>query len=360
MNKGDLMKIVHVMECFAGGVFTFLTELTKRMTEHQHIVIHGYRENTPENFRELFPSNVTFIEWKYAAREISLSKDYAALKELMKILQGIEKIDVIHLHSSKAGFIGRVAAKLIGFHGNLIYTPHGVSFLRQDVSENKKKFFIVLEWLASKLGGTVVGCSQSERDAIYNVGIKNVIAINNGIDVEITDYVKKPSDVFTIITASRITPQKNAKMFNEIALKFVDNSKIKFVWCGDGEERHYLTAPNIEITGWITEHQVQERIQQADLYLSTSLWEGLPLAVLKAMALGKPLLLSGCVGNIDCVKENGKIFNGSKEAVQLIDMIMYDKKILIKWQRSSVKLFSQEFTLDTMKNRYLELYRKKI
>lgn len=76
-----------------------------------------------------------------------------------------------------------------------------------------------------------------------------------------------------------------------------------------GEDRHFLTSFNIETTGWFTEQQVQERIQQADLYLSTSLWEGMPLAVLKAMALGKALLLSDCVGNIECIKENGKIFH---------------------------------------------------
>ena len=74
-------------------------------------------------------------------REISIFKDFLALKELIDILKNITEKNVIHLHSSKAGFLGRIAAKIIGFNGNLIYTPHGISFLRKDISNNKKRFF---------------------------------------------------------------------------------------------------------------------------------------------------------------------------------------------------------------------------
>ncbi|MDY3738954.1 MAG: glycosyltransferase [Selenomonadaceae bacterium] len=353
-----MMKIIHIMECFAGGTFTFLVELIKKVPEHQYIIIHGYRENTPKNFTELFLPNVTFIEWKSVTREISIFKDFLALKELIDILKNITEKNVIHLHSSKAGFLGRIAAKIIGFNGNLIYTPHGISFLRKDISNNKKRFFVLLELLASKLGGTVVGCSKSERDVIYSVGIKNVITINNGIDVNIQSYSSSKNDVFIIITAGRITSQKNAKLFNEIASCFIEKNNIRFVWCGDGEDKHYLTSTNIQVTGWITEEQVQEYIQKADVYLSTSQWEGLPLAVLKAMALGKALVLSDSVGNVDCINGNGKIFHNSSEAILIINNLQLDKHLLEKWSDESRKLFHSEFTLDKMVDKYLKLYLK--
>ena len=53
------MKIVHVMECFAGGTFNFLVDLTSELSNEEHIVIYGTnRENTPKNFKELFNKNV--------------------------------------------------------------------------------------------------------------------------------------------------------------------------------------------------------------------------------------------------------------------------------------------------------------
>lgn len=59
------MKIVHVVECFAGGVFSFLSNLTNELDKEEYIVIYGInRDNTPSDFREKFPPNTKFIPWK--------------------------------------------------------------------------------------------------------------------------------------------------------------------------------------------------------------------------------------------------------------------------------------------------------
>lgn len=64
------MRIIHVMECFAGGTFEFLSELIQEMPEHEYIIIHGKRENTPLNYKARFPQYTTFIPWENAQREI--------------------------------------------------------------------------------------------------------------------------------------------------------------------------------------------------------------------------------------------------------------------------------------------------
>lgn len=67
-------------------------------------------------------------------------KDIKALWELYIILKKIDNIDIIHLHSSKAGFLGRVVSFLLGKSSRTIYTPHAISFLRLDVSLKKENF----------------------------------------------------------------------------------------------------------------------------------------------------------------------------------------------------------------------------
>ena len=245
------MKIVHVVECFAGGVFSFLSNLTNELDKEEYIVIYGInRDNTPSDFREKFPPNTKFIPWKSASRSLNPLTDLKALWELYIILKKIDDIDIIHLHSSKAGFLGRIVSFLLGKSSRTIYTPHAISFLRLDVSPKKRKIFIWMERFASFFGGKTVACSQSEKEAIEEQGIKNVTFINNGIKPLQIEKKENISNKITIISVGRLSIQKNPKLFNDIASEFKDNPNIKFIWCGDGELKSELISQNIKCTGW--------------------------------------------------------------------------------------------------------------
>lgn len=77
------MKIVHVVECFAGGVFSFLSNLTNELDREDYIIIYGTnRDNIPKNFKEQFPSKTQFIPWENAGRSLNPIKDIKALREL--------------------------------------------------------------------------------------------------------------------------------------------------------------------------------------------------------------------------------------------------------------------------------------
>lgn len=349
------MKIVHVVECFAGGVFSFLSNLTNELDKEEYIVIYGTnRENTPKNFKDLFNKNVKFIEWKTAQREMNPLQDIKALYELFTILKKIDNIDIIHLHSSKAGFLGRIVSFLLGKSKKTIYTTHAISFLRLDVSPKKRKIFIAMEKFASFFGGKIIACSQSEKEAIEEQGIKNVTFINNGIKPLQIEKKINTSDRITIISVGRLSIQKNPKLFNDIALEFVDNPNIQFIWCGDGELKSELTSPNIKCTGWIERKKLEIYLANADIYLSTSLWEGLPLSVLEAMSIGLPLLLSNCVGSRDLVKNNGFVYKNKKEIVNILKNRTDD----ICNNNSSKKIFDSMYTLSLMSIKYEFLYRR--
>ena len=352
------MKIVHVMECFAGGTFNFLVDLTNELSNEEHIVIYGTnRENTPKNFKDLFNKNVKFIKWKTAQREMKPLKDIKALWELYTILKKIDGIDVIHLHSSKAGFLGRIVSFLLGKSSKTIYTPHAISFLRLDVSPKKRKIFIWMEKLASFFGGKIVACSKSEKEAIEEQGIKNVTFINNGIKPLQVEKKINTSNKITIISVGRLSIQKNPKLFNDIALEFIDNHNIQFIWCGDGELKSELTSPNIKCTGWIERKELENYLANADIYLSTSLWEGLPLSVLEAMYVGLPIVLSDCVGNRDLVENKYFLYQDKRKAIEIINCFIKDRTLLLEESLKSKEIFNRNFKLENMVNSYYHLYR---
>lgn len=353
------MKIVHVVECFAGGVFSFLSNLTNELDKEEYIVIYGTnRDNIPQNFKERFPLKTQFIPWKNAGRSLNPVKDIKALWELYNILKKIDNIDIIHLHSSKAGFLGRIVSFLLGKSEKTIYTPHAISFLRLDVSPKKRKIFIWMEKFAGFFGGKIVACSQSEKEAIEEQGIKNVTFINNGIKPLQVEKKVNTSDKITIISVGRLSIQKNPKLFNDIALEFSDNPNVQFIWCGDGELKSELTSPNIKCTGWIEKKELENYLANADIYLSTSLWEGLPLSVLEAMSIGLPVVLSDCVGNRDLVDNNGFLYKNKKDATNNINELIKNKELINKKGYNSKILMDNNFYIKNMAISYLKIYQK--
>ena len=354
------MQIVHVTECLAGGVLTFLLNLTGALDEAQHVIIYSRRDNTPDNVEDLFANNVQLVPWRYAGREIRPTQDLKALVELMRLLRQYPEAGVIQLHSSKAGFLGRLACRLLGRTKKVFYLPHGLSFAREDVSAKKKRFYTYLEKLGNAFCGDVIACSNSERDLLVKNGICNVHVINTGISIRKENPQYRAFSYPLIIgTVGRLTFAKNPSLFNEIAKSFRGDSRVQFVWIGDGELRQKLEiADNLKLTGWLSADDVQEQLEQIDVYLSTSLWEGLPLSVLEAMNLGKPLLLSACIGNVDLVRngQNGLLYHTVEEAVRAIYKVLDDSSVLQDWGQHSYQLLSDSFSLKQMKEKYAELY----
>ena len=319
-------KVLHIVEAFGGGVFSKLCDLLNGMSDNYDITVaYSKRNQTPENFQEYFNKNIKFIEIKNFTRKISFTKDIKALKEIKKVFKEVNP-DIVHLHSSKAGILGR-----IGIRGNKIkmfYNPHGFSFLKKDDSKLKRMIYWLIEKMAAIVNKrcTIVGCSKGEYEEARKLN-KNSICINNGISIEkiqeeTKDLKEKKIDFdnLKVCTVGRISFQKNPKMFNEIAKSFPN---LKFTWIGDGELKEELTSPNITITGWKSREAVLQILNNNDIFLLPSLWEGLPISLLEAMYLKKICIVSDVIGNKDVI-DNGKNgfiendLNGYKNAMDKI------------------------------------------
>lgn len=359
------MKIVHVAEAFAGGIVVFVKSLVENMPNDEHIIVHGERAHVTRftDIRKQFArTNARFLRWHSAQRSIKISKDLAAFLELYRILKRLKsqhQIDAIHLHSSKSGFIGRIVCKLLKIN-NVIYTPNGAPFL-VGTSKISNYIYKVLERLGNGFGGQVVCCSPSEQAEYEKVGI-SAITINNGITFDRrnnSNYdLGSSNKKFCIVTSGRIINQKNPALFNSIARYFEEFQQFEFIWIGDGPERELLTSTNIKITGWMPGEEVARLISSANVYLSTANFEGLPYAVLEALALKKPVLLTDSVGNRDLVKTclNGDLFKHHSEAIVKLLQYFNNSSMLNIMGEYSAMHGKESFNVNHTFTRYRHLY----
>lgn len=350
-------KVLHIVESFGSGVFSFLVDLINGTNNEFDIIIaYGIRNETPENYKEYFDKNVKFIEVKNFTRNISLGKDLKAFFEIKKIIKE-ESPDVIHLHSSKAGFLGRFASN--GKKYKTLYNPHGFSFLMQNCSYIKRKLYWFIEKIGALRKCTIIGCSKGEYEEALKL-TSNSICINNGIDLEkidkeIKNLSQKEIDFnnLKICTVGRIGYQKNPKLFNKIAENF---SNIRFTWIGDGELKNELTSTNITVTGWIERKEVLKILNDNDIFILTSLWEGLPISLLEAMYMKKLCIVTDCIGNRDVIvnNENGFII---KEDNYIGIIKKLNKDTYRKISNNSKEQIIKKFNIENMLQKYIEEYK---
>ena len=153
-------KILYIVEAMGGGVFTYIVDLANELVnKYDMYIAYAVRKQTPKNYKDYFDKRIHLIEVKNFGRAIDPVKDIAALFEVKKIAAKI-KPDVIHLHSSKAGAIGRVA-----FNGKIpmFYTPHGYSFLMENYKPMKRRMFKMIESVCAKRNCTTISCSVGEH-----------------------------------------------------------------------------------------------------------------------------------------------------------------------------------------------------
>ncbi len=352
------MRVLHVVESFAGGVLDFLEDITSEMPDYEHIIFHGIRPETPPDFMNRFGSNTIFIRWRYAQREINLIKDIPAIYFLFRFMKK-EFFDVIHLHSSKAGFSGRLVARLLGLERKVIYTPHGVSFLRKDVSNLTRSIYVFLEKIGASLGGRIIACSRCEAEEMNRHAIKADF-IFNGVRCLKGGGLMKDDTYVTIVTMARITEAKNPELFAMIARYFKDKKNVRFIWIGDGDKglRELLESNGVYVTGWLKRSDANNLLSIGDIYLSTSLWEGISISVINAMCLSLPLVLSSWACHRDCVfdSENGYLFDSLEGALNCIELLIDNRELRIKMGERSFSYYKKFFTLKNMVDSYNKAY----
>lgn len=351
------MKIVHVTEPFSGGIVTFLVYQCNYLPQHDHIVVHGERTTADHknDVRKRFSRQSRFLEWPFSQRKINLVKDLLSIISLIKILNHIDA-DVIHLHSSKAGFAGRIAAVLLN-KKNVVYTPHAPAFDRKDISKITRRIYLSIEKLLFKLVPETMCCSKAEAD-LFSANGMPVKYIKNSISLRKRIFSFPEDEKITIGFVGILTHQKRPDWFNKISEAFVNESRIRFIWIGDGPLKNEIKTKKVEVLGWKSHGEVRDLLDTIDLFLSCSAWEGLPYAVLEAMEAGKPLLLSNLPIHKELIHEekNGWIFNDPEEAIEIIQNKIFNSEELRSKGKKSREICEERFNISKNIVEYKKYY----
>lgn len=311
----------------------------------------------------------------FLKRPINPFKDILALIEIYRFIKQ-NKIDIMHTHSSKAGILGRIAAKLAKTK-YIFHTVHGWSF--NDFQPFLlRKCYIGLERICAKLSDKIIVVSIHDKEK----GLKNRIGeeskyalIRYGVDFE---EFKKPAEnskeglgigpqEMVVTNISCFKPQKSCLDFIELAHSVSRRfSNVKFLLVGDGVLRKKIERlihklgmqKQVILTGW--RRDISAILSATDVLALTSLWEGLSIAVLEAMSAGKPVVATdtGGVKEVIVEAENGFVvkLRDTRQMAQRIIQLLKDDGLRKNMGERSQNLLGTGFRVESLIRSHQDLY----
>lgn len=332
---GSLRKVkaLHISQA-AGGVQRHVIDVVSRIDKSRfeaagicppQDLINGVSTDK-ESFLEAFKKAGVRAYPLVMRREISPISDAAALWRIYSFLKK-EKFDVVHTHSSKAGFLGRIAAKMAGVPV-IAHTPNNFAFDRPRRMIAQIVFFGILERFAGLFCDRVFAVCGDEKELAVRLGVlpkEKIALISNFIDVSMlnfgADAAKKRIELGIkenerlIVSVGRLAAQKSPRDFVLAAEMALQKRKdARFLFLGDGplfkETENLIRKKNltgyVRILGW--RNDSAEVTAASDIFALASLWEALPNhSLLDAMALSKPAVITATSGARDMVTDG---FNG--------------------------------------------------
>jgi glycosyltransferase involved in cell wall biosynthesis len=384
------IKVVHIitkLELGGAQENTLFTVKHLDRGSYEPVLISGTDGILVEEARTLQEVSVHLIP--ELVREIRPFKDVRALVKMWSILRKLQKEVkrqstgmlpriIVHTHSSKAGILGRWAARLAGIK-LIIHSVHGFSF--NDFQPSLvRAFYICLERITARITTCFIAVSDANREEGIERGIftdNNVNLIRSGIDIA----------RFQTVTCDRVTmrrtlgvddrvplvamiscfkPQKAPLDFIRLAKVVLDEMcDVHFLLVGDGVLRPAIEKlirelqihDKILLAGW--RRDIPAIMQCIDLLVLTSLWEGLPRVLPEAMASGIPVVASKVNGSPEVIKDgvNGYLLPPraiTEMAQKVMHLLQHPQKASAMGERG--KELVQEFDIWKMVKQQEILY----
>ncbi len=317
-KSAEKIRVLHVITRLErGGAPAVLLEVLQRCDKRQfeHHIATGLAQE-PEKDMIAFARDMGFQVFVIPAlvRDVQPFLDmYALLKLYFLIRKG--RYDIVHCHTSKGGFIGRLAARLAKVKC-IIYSPHGDIF-EGYFGKIKSRFFIWLERFSARFTDKIITLTKSGIEPYIKAGIgqkSQFDYIYNGVDIESlrkrkVDRIQKrqelgvENDCFLVVTAGRLVPVKgHTYLITAIAQVITEIPNIRLVFLGDGELRGELSG-QVKTLGleehvlfWGMRNDVPEIISCSDLFVLPSINEGFGVVLLEAMAMKCPIVATNVGG----------------------------------------------------------------
>lgn len=337
-----------------GGAQSVVLNLVKKSVEEGHKVYVLSSLGGP--LWDLLPEAVFKIPIVSLKRNISIVNELKTLYILKKAYNDYSP-DVIHLHSSKAGILGR----LIFPKSKIVYTVHGFDSIR--VAYRK---YLPVEKLLRKRARYIVAVSNYDLLNLRREGIqRNVVCIYNGVEdsaykdcqiINKSGYVLKPG-AFVVMCIARLSPPKRFDLFCQVA-EILNKSDIQFVWIGNQFPPLNVLPTNVRCIG--EQPNAKEYLRDANLYILLSDYEGLPMSIIEALMYSKPVIASDVGGIREILNgTNGVALpNDVNKIAEKILEYRNNKDIMIDAIKQSRIIYDRDFTITKMYNSYSVLYER--
>ncbi len=374
----------------ASKVIEQILEGAKTKKNYKFTLFTG-TESIDEKLILQLSQHCTIVRISQLIRNISPLKDYAAYKCLVCELRN-GNFDVVHTHTSKAGFIGRIAAAKVKVP-IIIHSPHGSIYTTDSNIEGVPKFSLgkkvlqMAERFAGKKTTYLTTLSEHEKKLCIELGLsteKNSIVIANGINCAkfaLTDNERaiaknelglKPEDIM-LLSVGRLSSEKGQNILIDAFAKLnkrqdgIKNLKLFLV--GEGPEKealqHQMASLKLSCQIFFPGHccDIRKYLAAGDIFIAPSLYEGFGIAIIEAMAAKLPVIASktGGIPEIISNNENGILFttgNSTELSNKLLDLLNKPekmKKIAIA-AKKRVNCFSEKSMIEN----YLKLYNTSI
>lgn len=321
--------------------------------------------------------NIKVHEVKNLVRKLSITNDIKAFLDLKRIIKK-GNYDIVHCHSSKAGFLGRLAALSEGVK-NIYYTVHSWSFYNKSEFGFWEKFFIFMERTTSYQAKKIICVSNRVMaDGVRkNIGQpENFIVIRNGINFNVEnkrEEIRKAyniKDKETVVAmVARLAKPKDPFLFIEVAKEILrKNSQTKFLLVGSGPLRQKCQelikkedlAKKILLVGEKLPLEAMELFFAFDVFVLLSGFEGLPITIIEAMFAGLAVVASDVGGVNELIdKEKGGFLvknNYFGEIEEAIKYLIENPQIRHEMGKYNSQKAKTGFALERMVKEYKNLY----
>ncbi len=364
------MKIIYIItRSDWGGAQAHLYDLIEYAhinTNHSCHLIVGEEGRLAEQVRNL---GVLVTIVPTLIQSIRPLKDILAIRDLVRLLKQINP-DIIHLHSSKAGMVGRIAARILKIP--TIFTAHGWAFT-DGVSSFRRMISLPLERWVARYSQRIICVSEYDRQLAlrYKVGrSEQLVTIHNGIpdineeEVLSHENSNEKREALRCIMVARFSAQKDYATLLRAASQV--NVPVELHLAGQGELIASMRslAKELQIEDKTTflgpRSDIPELLSSNDVFILTTNYEGFPISILEAMRAGLPVIATdvGGVGEaiIDGVTGYLVPRGNSKAVRERIEILARNPELRRKMGEAGRRRFLEHFTSQEMLNKTFSLY----
>ena len=358
------MRVLHVIARLnVGGTARYITQLANELPKHgiETFVATGFVQGA--EIEDGSAKSIDLMRIPSMGRSINPIKDHFTRKQLDKIIADV-KPDIIHTHTFKAGYIIRMKKQSVP----VIHTYHGHLLGDPEFSGFKSKIIIELERMLAKKSAKLVTVGRRVADELleqkigYRTQFVNippgVVPVNVNPKQQALKNLNLDDDGKPLVGwIARVTGVKNPMRALEVADAMPDT---RFVMAGGGDllEQVKAAAPsNVSVVGWA---EAADLFGAADIILSTSENEGMPIALIEAQLAGKPVVATdvGSVSEVILNHETGIVTNKNAGSIaSALESLVIDKAKREEMGRLAIARAQALFSVDRMINAHIELYK---